>query len=192
VLGLLGPLGAGQSILLQILAGRLKPDTGRVEIAGTAPELLDEPLQGLETPEERRTVATMRARATAERRPVVVATSLAWVAAVLCDQVAVFNQGRLMTVVPGAAVRQFLEAEFYRIRVKGHLDGRRAAWFEGMSLHLTDRGETVMTGPVADQAALHGLLARVRDLGVPLLEVVQTEPDLSPLWMYPEMYPPGT
>ena len=63
------------------------------------------------------------------------------------------------------------EARCYEIRIKGHLDTRWAAWFEGMSLtHATD-GTTALSGMVADQAALHGLLQKLRDLGVPLLSV---------------------
>jgi hypothetical protein len=64
----------------------------------------------------------------------------------------------------------------YEIRVKGILDGRRAAWFE--DLQVTSDGEgTVISGPVADQAALHGLLAKVRDLGLFLTSVRHLDPD---------------
>ncbi len=63
----------------------------------------------------------------------------------------------------------------YQIRVKGHLDRRWTDWFEGLTITLEDNGDTLLTGPVADQAALHGLLRRVRDLGMPLLSVVQSE-----------------
>lgn len=59
----------------------------------------------------------------------------------------------------------------YQIRVKGHLDQRRSAWFAGLTITHTANGETLITGPVEDQAALHGLLVKVRDLGVPLLAV---------------------
>lgn len=62
----------------------------------------------------------------------------------------------------------------YQIRVKGHLGGQ---WFEGMALTLEERGETLITGPVVDQAALYGLLRKVRDLGLPLLSVTRVEPD---------------
>ena len=63
----------------------------------------------------------------------------------------------------------------YEIRLKGHLDGRWAAWFEGMTITLEDNGDTLLTGPVVDQAALHGLLKRVRDLGMPLVSVSSNE-----------------
>ncbi len=59
----------------------------------------------------------------------------------------------------------------YCLRIAGHLDPHWAAWFDGLQLAYDTDGTTTITGPVADQAALHGLLRRIRDLGVPLLEV---------------------
>ena len=64
----------------------------------------------------------------------------------------------------------------YEIRLGGHLESRWAAWFDGMTLTHADAGTTVLTGPVVDQAALHGLLRKVRDLGLPLFSVTQIEP----------------
>ncbi len=67
----------------------------------------------------------------------------------------------------------------YEIRIKGHLDDRWAGWFEGLTITLEDNGDTLLTGPVIDQAALHGLLKKVRDLGMPLLSVCPLEHDPS-------------
>jgi hypothetical protein len=64
----------------------------------------------------------------------------------------------------------------YEIRIQGHLDGRWAAWFDGLSLTRESDGTTVIHGSVLDQAALHGLLGKVRDLGLPLIAVTQAEP----------------
>ena len=64
----------------------------------------------------------------------------------------------------------------YQIRVKGHLGPRWASWFEGMNITLEDNGDTLLTGPVVDQAALHGLLRKVRDLGMPLISAIRVEP----------------
>jgi hypothetical protein len=64
----------------------------------------------------------------------------------------------------------------YQIRVEGVLDSRWSAWFDGLQF-TSDHGQTSIAGPVTDQAALHGLLAKVRDLGLELLEVRRTDPD---------------
>ncbi|HJQ87943.1 MAG TPA: hypothetical protein VJ820_10860 [Propionibacteriaceae bacterium] len=68
-------------------------------------------------------------------------------------------------------------AGWYEIRLKGHLDSRWAAWFDGLSLTHDSDGTTVISGPVLDQAALHGLLQKVRDVGIPLVSVAQIDPD---------------
>jgi hypothetical protein len=65
----------------------------------------------------------------------------------------------------------------YEIRLKGHLDSRWAAWFDGLSLTNERDGSTLICGPVADQAALHGLLQKVRDMGLPLISVTQVPSD---------------
>ena len=67
--------------------------------------------------------------------------------------------------------------EQYVIRVKGHLDTRRSEWFEGLTITPVDSGETILSGRVVDQAALHGLLARIRDLNLTLLLVSRVEPE---------------
>ncbi len=59
----------------------------------------------------------------------------------------------------------------YQIRIKGHLGCQWTAWFGGLIITLKDNGDTLLTGPVADQSALYGLLRKVRDLGMPLLSV---------------------
>ena len=68
------------------------------------------------------------------------------------------------------------EPDRYVIRVQGHLPPRWAAWFDGMALTTEGDGTTVLSGPVVDQSALHGLLQRVRDVGLPLISVVQVGP----------------
>ena len=65
----------------------------------------------------------------------------------------------------------------YEIRVKGHLNSRWAAWFDGLSLSAESDGTTIIHAPVADQAALHGLLQKVRDVGLPLVSVTQLDSD---------------
>jgi hypothetical protein len=68
----------------------------------------------------------------------------------------------------------------YQIRLKGHLAPRWAARFEGLTLTTHDDGTTVLDGPVVDQAALHGLLRSLRDIGLPLLSVTQVHPTDPP------------
>jgi hypothetical protein len=64
----------------------------------------------------------------------------------------------------------------YQIRVKGHLGSQWTDWFGGLTVTLEENGETLLSGPVVDQAALHGLLKKVRDLGMPLVSVVSVLP----------------
>lgn len=69
------------------------------------------------------------------------------------------------------------EAGRYEIRLTGHLDARWAAWFDGLAVGREGDGTTLISGSIADQAALHGLLQRVRDLGLPLVSVTRDETD---------------
>jgi hypothetical protein len=74
----------------------------------------------------------------------------------------------------------------YQIRISGHLGRQWTDWFEGLTITLEEEGDTLLTGPVIDQAALHGLLKKVRDLGMPLLSVnslrsgLQDSPEIKP------------
>lgn len=61
--------------------------------------------------------------------------------------------------------------DIYRFSVRGHLDGHWSKWFDGLCVQAQEDGTTVLTGPVVDQAALHGSINRIRDLGLPLLSV---------------------
>jgi hypothetical protein len=69
------------------------------------------------------------------------------------------------------------EAGRYEIRLAGHLDARWTAWFDGLTVAYESDGSTVISGQVVDQAALHGLLQRVRDLGLPLVSVRRVDID---------------
>jgi hypothetical protein len=67
-------------------------------------------------------------------------------------------------------------SQYYEIKIKGHLDPRWSDWFEGLELTDLDGGETMLSGPLADQAALHGLLERIRDLNLTLISVTSGVP----------------
>jgi hypothetical protein len=73
-----------------------------------------------------------------------------------------------------------IEPTAYQIRLKGHLGAQWSDWFEGLTITLEDQGDTLLSGPVADQAALHGLIKKVRDLGMPLISILCVEPDQAP------------
>jgi hypothetical protein len=76
----------------------------------------------------------------------------------------------------GAATEGQSEPGRYEIRLKGHLDDKWAEWFDGLTITREENGETLLRGLVVDQAALHGLLRKVRDLGLPLVAVMHLEP----------------
>jgi hypothetical protein len=78
---------------------------------------------------------------------------------------------------PPASPDEQHEAGRYEIRLKGHLDPRWSDWFEGLRLSRERDGTSLLRGPVVDQAALHGLLRKVRDLGLPLIAVIRVDPE---------------
>jgi hypothetical protein len=99
------------------------------------------------------------------------------------DEAQALGQARGRTVNPGPAAADDRHAPGapdappqYEIRLKGHLDSRWGARFEGLSFTHDSDGTTVLSGPVVDQAALHGLLSTVRDLGLPLVSVTRVDP----------------
>jgi len=71
--------------------------------------------------------------------------------------------------------REQKQKEIYQIIVKGHLDSTWSDWFDGLTIVLLENGETILSGPVVDQAALHGVLMKIRDLGLPLLSLTRIE-----------------
>jgi hypothetical protein len=71
------------------------------------------------------------------------------------------------------------KATFYEIRVEGHLNDSWSSWFESMTIRSCEGGQTILSGPLADEAALHGVLMKIRDLGLPLVEVKRAGPKMS-------------
>ena len=76
-------------------------------------------------------------------------------------------------VIPAHHIGSYVAFVQYEIRVTGHLSSRWEAWFDGLNLTRADDGTTVIRGPIVDQAALHGVLQKLRDIGVPLISVTQ-------------------
>jgi hypothetical protein len=79
-------------------------------------------------------------------------------------------------MMPNKQSRATNQPVLYRIRIKGHLGPQWADWFEGLTITLEEDGHTLLAGSVIDQAALHGILKKVRDLGMPLVSVNSFEP----------------
>ncbi len=72
---------------------------------------------------------------------------------------------------------EHVQHEIYQIVVKGHIDREWSDWFDGLTITMVDNGETILSGPVVDQTALHGVLIKIRDLGLPLLSLVRVVPE---------------
>ena len=70
---------------------------------------------------------------------------------------------------------EHIRQEVYQIIVKGHLDSEWSDWFDGLTITQVDNGETIFSGPIVDQTALHGVLIKIRDLGLPLLSLMRIE-----------------
>ena len=85
----------------------------------------------------------------------------------------VSTDDRSIQTTGGASAADHSSVPQYEFRVKGHLGSRWVAWFDGLSLTDEDDGTTVIRGPVVDQAALHGVLQKLRDVGVPLVSLTQ-------------------
>jgi hypothetical protein len=88
--------------------------------------------------------------------------------------------------VNASATEQPHEQGWYEIRLEGRLDPRWSAWLDGLDITSAPDGTTVIHGRVVDQAALHGLLSRLRDIGLPLMSVARVDPDQAPDATHPD------
>jgi hypothetical protein len=103
----------------------------------------------------------------------------------------VSTQDRTTGTTTGAPATGRPGVPHYEVRVRAHLGSRWAAWFDGLELAGQDDGTTVIRGPVVDQAALHGLLQKLRDLGIPLVSLRQLLPDAPTTAAGPAPRPEG-
>jgi ABC-2 type transport system ATP-binding protein len=139
--------------------------------------LLDEPTRDLNRAEAR-TILTAISNAM-QGKTVVLATAHVAVAYDLCERMVVLRNGRLVAECTRSKLFTLFQQERYSIRVKGHLSDAWSEWFDGLTIVNESGDEAVISGPVADQSALHGLLARVHALNLPLLSVSRDEPKLE-------------
>jgi ABC-2 type transport system ATP-binding protein len=135
--------------------------------------LLDEPTARLDARAAATVETWVRKLAREQGQTVVVATGSLRLVQATCDRAAVMADGQLVADTPVSQSLSPFQQATYRIRVKGNLNADWAAWFDGMSVTAT-WDETIISGPVTDQSALHGLLVKVRDLGLPLVSVERT------------------
>lgn len=139
--------------------------------------LLDEPTRGLDGAEARAVLAAIRN--VMRSRTVVLATAHVAIACDLCERIVLLDAGRLVGEHTRGELLDLLRQERYTIRVKGHLSPAWSEWFDGMTVANEDGGEAAISGLIADQSALHGVLARIHALNLPLLSVSRAEPSLG-------------
>jgi ABC-2 type transport system ATP-binding protein len=151
-------------------------------IADPSIVLLDEPTGDLDDQDAHKLLAS--SRQLLRTQTVVLATSHPGVAYELCERVVVLRHGQVVTDQPVAELRGLLGQEHYKIRVKGHLSSDWSTWFDDLTVTNLDNGDAILMGPLADQAALHGILARLYALNLPLLGVNHVEPDLDEMCRY--------
>ena len=132
--------------------------------------LLDEPFRGLDRHAADVIATWVEHLAHQQGRSIVVATCDALVPLELGDRLVILQRGRIAADVPLDRPPRLDQPAYYRIQVKGHLDERWSAWFDGLTVTAGEE-ETVISGLVLDQPALHSLLTRVRDLGLLLLSL---------------------
>jgi ABC-2 type transport system ATP-binding protein len=139
--------------------------------------LLDEPTAGLEEPDARSVLSAVRR--ILNDTTSVLATSHAAIACDLGERIAVLHKGRLIGERPRQDLLELFQEERYSIRVKGHLGPSWSEWFDGLTVVNEEGGAARITGRIPDQAALHGVLARIHALNLPLLDVRRAAPSLD-------------
>jgi ABC-2 type transport system ATP-binding protein len=144
--------------------------------------LLDEPTLGLDV-RAARTVEELVGRLAREQgKTVVLTTHQLDMAQKLCDRVAIISKGRIIANQPVEELLDLFSEEYYQIKVKGHLPAEITSRFDGLTVE-EENGNTILSGPIADQNALHDILGRLHDLALPLLSASRAEPDLEEIFV---------
>ncbi len=205
IVGIVGASGAGKTTLLKLISGELRPTTGRANLyghdltkessiaggvarfvrtdgrEGRLPDqpilLLDEPDGDLDEVESRAALSALAKVARAAQKTVALATRHVDLAREFCERIVFLEGGRVALDCSAASLRIPTWADEYRITVAGQLDDGWSEWFDGMRVIASGPASTVLTGAILDQSALHGVLAKIRDLGLPLLSVRRIELD---------------
>ncbi len=144
--------------------------------------LLDEPTLGLDLQAARTVKEWVLKLAHEQGKTVVLTTHQLDMAQELCDQVAIMRKGRLLANHPLGELLHLFRAEYYQVRVKGHLTDAQRRQFCAMEIEC-ENGESIMSGTVSDQQELYGMLERIRATGLPLLSVARSEPNLEEVFL---------
>jgi len=144
--------------------------------------LLDEPTLGLDVQAARTVKEMVRKLAQEQGKTVVLTTHQLDMAQELCDRVAIISKGRLIADQPVEDLLDLFSEDYYQIRVQGSMPPDLIARFPEMTTR-EDNGDTILSGPVADQGTLFSLLGRVRDLHLTLISAARTEPDLEEIFV---------
>lgn len=144
--------------------------------------LLDEPTLGLDVQAARTVRTWVKRLATDEGKTVVLTTHQLDMAQELCDRVAIIRDGRIIADQPLSELLQYFQQDYYQVRVEGEV-APESSWLNGLTLAAGDNGNTVISGPIADQATLYRLLTRLRDAECKLLSINRSEPDLEEVFV---------
>jgi ABC-type multidrug transport system ATPase subunit len=140
--------------------------------------LLDEPTLGLKESDAAHLLRWIERLTREQGKTILLATRHLEIIGRHCDRGVLLHQGRIRLDRPAAELASIASDEQYEIRVRGHLDGDWSDWFDGLRIEPIEGGETRLHGPIADQSALHGVLTKIRDSGLPLLSFQRIEPEL--------------
>lgn len=153
----------------------------------------DEPLAGLDSSAVPVVEYWLANLAHAQGKTVIVATRQPELIEDIGHEVALISQGRLLMQQPVAQLLRAPQAVVYQIKLQGHLATHWRDWFDNLTLTHTETGETILSGPVKDQAALYGVLIKIRDLALPLLSITRTGPSLANVMRFfqSEDFPPS-